>query len=62
MQCINSKLQLFFLNISTAIEIFSNGWQPKAAGACNISGGSFVYMAFAEAPIVGSNNVPATAS
>ena len=46
----------------TAIEIFSNGWKPKAAGACNISGGSFVYMAFAEAPIVGSNNVPATAS
>ena len=46
----------------TAIEIFSNGWQPKAAGACNVSGGSFVYMAFAEAPIVGSNNVPATAS
>ena len=46
----------------TAIEIFSNGWRPKAAGACNVSGGSFVYMAFAEAPIVGSNNVPATAS
>jgi len=46
----------------TAIDILSNGWKPRAAGACNISGGSFIYMAFAEAPIVGSNNVPATSS
>ena len=45
----------------TAIDIFSNGWKPRSAGACNVSGGTFVYMAFAEAPLVGTNNIPATA-
>ena len=46
----------------TAIDIFSNGWKPRSAGACNVSGGTFVYMAFAEAPLVGTNNIPATAN
>ena len=30
-------------------------------GDFNESGATYIYMAFAEAPLVGSNNVPATA-
>jgi len=48
----------------TPIDIFSNGWKPGSAGACNISGGSFIYLAFAENPFVGNDSgtaVPVTA-
>jgi hypothetical protein len=45
----------------TSIDILSNGFKPYDAGACNISGGTFVYMAFAEAPFVNSNGVPCNA-
>ena len=48
----------------TTIDIFSNGWKPGSAGACNISGGSFIYLAFAENPFVGNDSgtaVPVTA-
>ena len=31
------------------------------SGAWNASGATYIYMAFAEAPLVGSNNVPANA-
>lgn len=40
----------------------SNGYKIRnSAGALNASGGSYIYMAFAEAPLVGTNNVPCTA-
>ncbi len=45
----------------TSIDILSNGFKPYDNGACNISGGTFVYMAFAEAPFVNSNGVPCNA-
>ena len=48
----------------TPIDIFSNGWKPGSAGACNISGGTFIYLAFAENPFVGNDSgtaVPVTA-
>ena len=45
------------------IDFVSNGFAFKSMSnaAFNASGGSYIYMAFAEAPLVGSNNIPATA-
>jgi len=44
------------------IDIFSNGFKLTLSGTNgNADGSSYVYMAFAEAPLVGSNNVPCTA-
>ena len=43
-------------------DILSNGFKLKSTSQyVNYSGGSYIYMAFAEAPLVGSNNVPCTA-
>jgi hypothetical protein len=43
-------------------DFLSNGYKIRTIGTYeNASGGTFVYMAFAEAPLVGSNNVPCTA-
>lgn len=40
----------------------SNGFKFRSStGSLNGSGRSYFYMAFAEAPLVGSNNIPATA-
>ena len=44
------------------VDFLSNGFKVRTtAGGLNQSGKSFIYMAFAEAPLVGSNNIPATA-
>ena len=44
------------------VDILSNGFKLQTSStAFNSSGGSYIYMAFAEAPLVGSNNVPCTA-
>lgn len=44
------------------IEKFSNGFKLGGTdGVSNGSGTSYIYMAFAEAPLVGNNNVPCTA-
>jgi len=44
------------------IDFVSNGFKMRTSGANpNVSGGSFIYMAFAESPLVGTNNIPATA-
>ena len=43
-------------------DLLSNGFKLKSTGGdSNISGGQYIYMAFAEAPLVGTNNVPCTA-
>jgi len=45
-----------------SIDILSNGFKQRGSDIItNASGGTYIYMAFAEAPLVGSNNVPATA-
>jgi len=45
-----------------ALDFLSNGFKIRNTGAhYNASGVSYFYLAFAEAPIVGSNNVPANA-
>ena len=47
---------------SQSLDFLSNGFKPRAnASGLNGSGSSYIYMAFAEAPLVGSNNVPCTA-
>jgi len=44
------------------LDILSNGFKLRGTGAdLNNSGHDYIYMAFAEAPLVGSNNVPCTA-
>ena len=47
----------------TKIDFVSNGMMLRSAGDGHLTGGTntFVYMAFAAAPLVGSNNVPCTA-
>ena len=42
------------------LDITSNGFKMRFAGGANSSGTS-IYMAFAENPLVGTNNIPATA-
>ena len=43
-------------------DFVSNGFRPNNSNAdYNGSGSSYIYMAFASAPLVGTNNVPATA-
>ena len=47
---------------SDSFDLLSNGFKARGtASNSNNSGSSFIYMAFAEAPLVGSNNVPCTA-
>ena len=44
------------------IDIVSNGFKIRTTAAnTNGSGNTFIYMAFAEQPLVGTNNIPATA-
>ena len=45
-----------------SIQKYSNGFSPQGNdGVTNGSGSTYIFMAFAEAPLVGSNNVPCTA-
>ena len=47
---------------STSWDFYSNGFKMRGAdGRQNTSGVTYIYMAFAEEPLVGTNNVPATA-
>jgi len=47
---------------SSLINVVSNGFKMITSDAkINASGSTYIYAAFAEAPLVGSNNIPATA-
>ena len=47
---------------NTRIDMYSNGFKPRINDPLeNASGGSYIYMAFAEAPLVGTNDIPCTA-
>ena len=49
-------------SVSHIIDLVSTGFKCRANSSdTNTSGGTMIYMAFAEAPLVGSNNVPANA-
>ena len=63
----NETLNLMYANASSVeqttdgIDILSNGFKFRnQAGDCNASR-KYAFFAFAEAPLVGTNNVPATA-
>jgi hypothetical protein len=44
------------------IDFLSNGFKIRSAtGSLNTVSASYIYMAFAEEPLVGTNNIPATA-
>jgi hypothetical protein len=44
------------------VDFYSNGFKMRSSnGDTNESGGTYIYAAFAENPLVGTNNVPATA-
>jgi hypothetical protein len=44
------------------IDFLSNGFKIRSAtGSLNTGSGSYIYMAFAENPLVGTNNIPTTA-
>ena len=44
------------------VDILSNGFKVRTTDALyNGSGSTYIYMAFAEQPLVGTNNIPATA-
>jgi len=47
---------------SERCDFLSNGFKlTNGSGGSNASGANHIYMAFAEAPLVGSNNIPCTA-
>jgi len=47
---------------SADIDLLSNGFKLRStADENNDGGGTYIYMAFAENPLVGTNNIPATA-
>ena len=47
---------------STNRDFLSNGFRIRSSSSyVNLSGATFIYAAFAEAPLVGANNIPATA-
>jgi hypothetical protein len=51
-----------FTATARAIDILSNGFKCRGTDASgNASGQGYIYMAFAENPLVGTNGVPATA-
>ena len=64
----NSTDLILHANLSDAeqggygMDLLSNGFKHRVtAGSTNASGGTYIYMAFAENPLVGTNGVPATA-
>jgi len=65
----NRATHSLFPNLSDAenatgwfVDYVSNGFKIRDSGSeVNASGGTYIYMAFAEAPLVGTNNIPANA-
>jgi hypothetical protein len=64
----NQVNDILYPNLSNAeehggdIDIVSNGFKVRTTAAnTNNNGSIYIYMAFAEEPLVGTNNVPATA-
>ena len=63
----NGSMAALFPNETAAdafannIDLLSNGFKLKTAGAILNSNATFIYTAFAAAPLVGSNDIPANA-
>ena len=60
---LNPNLSDAELTTAAALDILSNGFKARDAGgsATNASGGTYIYIAFAENPFGGSNVAPSTA-
>ena len=45
------------------LDVFQNGFRPRGSSKAdsNVNAGTYLYMAFAEEPLVSSNNIPGTA-
>ena len=57
-----NKTDLEYTASSAQTDFVSNGFKIRGTGSFyNDSGHNYIYMAFAEAPLVGTNNVPCTA-
>ena len=48
-------------NGTFAFDMLSNGFKHRSGDVMDRNGNTHIYMAIAEAPLVGTNNVPATA-
>jgi len=48
-------------NTANDLDLLSNGFKNRQSGNDLNGSNTYIYMAFAEAPLVGTNNVPATA-
>jgi hypothetical protein len=64
----NPDNDALFANLTNAedatdrMDLVSNGFKMRISGGSpNYSGGSYIYIAFAENPLVGTNNIPACA-
>ena len=64
----NGATKTLFADLTNAesstytVDLLSNGFRPSSNHSIfNQSGGSYIYMAFAENPLVGTNNIPTTA-
>jgi hypothetical protein len=61
----NSTLNADLTDVESStnrLDILSNGFKLRnTSGAVNSSANTYIYMAFAENPLVGTNNIPATA-
>ena len=50
------------ISTNRSADFYSNGFKWRSSnGTMNESGASYIFMAFAEEPLVGTNNIPATA-
>jgi hypothetical protein len=62
LQANNANVENTSTDSSFGIDMLSNGFKIRNIdGIMNDNGATYMYMAFAEAPLVGTNNVPATA-
>ena len=63
----NIAVNTLFANLNSAeatdlgVNLLSNGFKENTTNNLGASGGTYIYMAFAENPLVGTNNIPATA-
>ena len=62
LQANSSGAEFTYMSSGGYLDFLSNGFKCRGlSSAHNTAGGNYIYMAFAEAPLVGTNNVPCTA-
>ena len=62
LQANSSGAEFTYMSSGGYLDFLSNGFKCRGlSSAHNTADGNYIYMAFAEAPLVGTNNVPCTA-